>query len=874
MQFVDNNSSFLKGYIYPQPLINKLTVNGNLMNSYKCIGMTFDLLQSHPELFETTASNLLYLMNININYKPNVLYEMFKTIMTTNSSITSNNVKQIFLSEVFVNDNTVLDTSVEESLNLNNSFTQTSNMLYLMVYYLKQFQQFNEFEPIMTYINDAFNLFKNNPIVSYQGQSFNLKALKPLCYSVDGYNFYEDLIYWGYYLTFFINGRPYRFYDEIGSDSISSRLFNSVNDYFVGYYKKLCTELQINYTTNWVEIYSALKQTNQLETLKNMLNNMLKLENIILLRNNEMNKSNDLLNECFRDQNVLSRKFIQESFNRNMDKIVELVILNNPFTNFEFNLFKNKTIEEVKNYHELIQLTEFCITNSNPNKNYFEIDEESFNFNPFQENKVFETLSTPTIKSNINEFVNSKIKRPFTHLDLLTKIASSYIWTKLIERKNDGVFQQDGLGTEEISISTNDFNNSDLCKEIMNIFINGIYQKDFTNINLLFNYFKPVSDMLELSEALRTFYPTDYYRSVLLPIMMLSYFKDGITEFILNKTTQTGNLVNDIEKTNGVLNNVGITGIETFNLHKYFFGIDKKSSKYQCLQTKLENLIDSYFFVTKDGFARFVNIILQDLSKYLLDSKIEIPLVIGNDDDCLHYAIGGIELYDKMIEINPFMRGYYYQKMLLGNSEKLEYFQSIVKYFDDVSQIELIKSTSTLNTIKDILYNIGENHIKELIKHQTRRNLCEYQITLNDTESITASVRNFNSFISLNSQFLIDLLTMVYKNTTGATIENKVICAHVSNTTGYVEGFSENKFGNGDFCVIEESNANTYDLPLFKFRGSFEDFCFKFTNPSGTKLLSNGFNILDNNGYKSLKVLIFTSSPLQSSFNHYDISDI
>lgn len=870
---INNDSSFMKGYIYPQPLMSKLTINANLSNSYKYIGMTYDLLQNHPELFKNTASNLLYIVNVNTNYRADVMYEMFKAMINTDSLLSRNDSLKILLPEVLVETNTILDTTIENSLNLNQKYSQTASILHLMVYYLKKYKVFNVYEPVFNNIIHAFESFKNNPQVFYNGERFDYKVLKPLCYTTYGVNYFEDLLYWAYFFTFFINGRPYRFFDEIGSDSLSSRLYASINDYFASYYKKLSKDLQIKNTDDWSVLYSAIIKEKQLLSFQNMLDKMLSVDNLIALRNNEMNKSNELLDECFRDQNVLSQQFIQEAFKRNMDKITEMVIQHNPFNRFKFNMFNGKSIESITNYHSLMQLTQLCLTSTNYEKSGFEIDDKTFNFYPFQNFKVFETLGKPIIESNINELIISKIKRPFTRADLFTQIAVSYIWTKLIERQSDGIFQTEGLGTESIEISNLTVAQNGLTTKLLNIFINGLYQKDYSNMNLLFNKFNLIDELVDLNIAMRYIYPTDYYKNDLLPILMLSYFKDGIMQMILSNSSMTGDLISTKEISNGLKNNALIDNLQDFNLHRYFFTVDVKHEKHLLLTSKLENLFDALLFVEHSGYARFVNACIQDLSKYLNESSIEMPLVIGNDDDCLRYAVGGIQLYDKMIDVNPFNRGCYYIKDLLGNTEKLHYFFSVVKYFDDVSKIGLIKNNTSMNTIKDILYSIGQDHVKKLMEHKTHRELVEYEIKV-DGSRIYAEVISFDNFVAKNGSFIEDILTNVYHNIVGSFIENKVICASISPITGCLMKLSENKFGNGGFCTIEESNADIYELPVFKFRGSFESFNFKFTKPSGTKLLCNGLSILDNEGAKSLKIFIFTSAPLNTGFNMYKIEDI
>ena len=58
-------------------------------------------------------------------------------------------------------------------------------------------------------------------------------------------------------------------------------------------------------------------------------------------------------------------------------------------------------------------------------------------------------------------------------------------------------------------------------------------------------------------------------------------------------------------------------------------------------------------FVDNDAYCRYVNICMKDFTRYInLNSFVQMPYIKGNNDDCDIFSIGGIALYDKMVDPN------------------------------------------------------------------------------------------------------------------------------------------------------------------------------------------------------------------------------
>ena len=80
---INSNVPYGKGYAFPRPLISKLSIISALQNKYQFIGLTLDLFQNFPELFKTTATNLLYLLQTGTSYKKDSILTLFEALFNS-----------------------------------------------------------------------------------------------------------------------------------------------------------------------------------------------------------------------------------------------------------------------------------------------------------------------------------------------------------------------------------------------------------------------------------------------------------------------------------------------------------------------------------------------------------------------------------------------------------------------------------------------------------------------------------------------------------------------------------------------------------------------------------------------------------------------
>lgn len=859
---------YKSGYVIPRPLINKLAINANIINKHKFIGLTIDLLQQHPELFDQTATTLIYILNINTNYKPEAIYEQFNAMLTTDSILSkAASLEQLGL------------TSVDNSI-LTEDFVESNSLLLSFAYYLYRNKVFKDFEPSMTGIRKAFDLFMNNPTISYKGKTHNYSDLHPLAYTINGANILEFIPYYCYTATFFMDGCPYKFYAETGSESIPNRLYTNIDVYFGKFYNRILSDLHINVSeTAANKWYNLFKEENQLDALKNMLNKMLNFENIIRLRNDEMNKSEALLDQCFEDQNRLSDSFLNDSFRLNMDKFVELLIDNTPFNKIlnKLPVFEPMLIDAPArqlNMNELMRMTSYALGKQEGYIIVNKVNKEDVlcpviyrTLTPYKNFDV-SYISQPILKSNINE-LNVSLKLPFTPIDKIMGMTTSFIKSRLLAQQQNFFDSPDVSAdfSEPIKVESTDLT-SDLTQELMNLFVGPYFQKYHTVLNKILKelpsvdnkFAEDLKDILKLSECFAKFVPEKRAQDLIMTPYIFAMLPEKILLHVINVDT-------DIRK---------------FDFLRFIL-----SGEYaEMIGLKLFDMMISLMFIRTDEYARFVNLTTKDITEYLLNSIVEIPYIKGNTDECDELAIGGLSLYNAMIDQNPFNRGYEYILQLYGTNEEFEYFHYRTEIFKDKSMISLLMSATSKDTVEDILLKYARTY------KAFSADICDYTLT----DEMIFELSDKTAFIDLktkdfkgNEVMIYELiLKNCYPETQGLYVNDEIHALRIENQgRGYVPVV----LTKGEFAypiddqvnaetgqlnhintpvTIEESDTEIYTIPVYKYAGSMVDKYLKFVNPSGYKLLI--FHPVDQMGLKNETIFMFTNAKLDTMFNYYEIN--
>ena len=885
-------TSFMKGFVYPRFILNKQSFIATNSN-FRYISLIVDLLQQHPEMFKDTATTLLYILNLGSNYKPDILFDMFKNFIY--SDFATEQQKKSFLETI----------KPIEPINRDEQYQNiiiVDTIPILFTYYLLTNKVFKPFEPSMALVEDELKLFLNNPIVYYEGKEYKINELKPLFYNLAGFNFTEFLIYYTYMITFLIYGAPYQFYNEIGSASAAKGMLTDIDQYFESCLKLLTKETQIPITSfNASELYSSYIQQDQIKALQGCLNKMLEFEEVIKLRNREMNKTAELLDENYQNQNQINKYFIKQHFLDTMDKLIKIAINENPFVKVinripsftPLDLIFSAGASRAVNFDELMDITGYCIAGGDKP---FYIDEDMVchpinserNENSNNKNAIF---NTQEFKTNINVFKRS-MKQPYSDADVVLRMLQAYIRQKFLAQQ-DSFLDTPDIGmdvTEPIKIDHTSFTEK-LFNTFYNNFITGYYftsSKELETIIeglLLTNErfkaeYEDIKNMWIIASKIYKQIP----KAMVLSVYLMSWLKESIDMYI-----------------KAITNNKNLAGLE-FNFDGYLFMnylTHFITSVYtDACEKKIFKIYDSliaYAFCATDEYARFVNICEQDFEKHLMNSILQHVYVSGNTDLCELYSIGGTTLYSKMLDINPFNRGYEFVKDIFGTSEDIEDVHKMCLFFKEPSLISLIEETDSMETI----YNV----MKKYIRDYELRILKDYDIShftfkFVDSENGNEGNENKgNGKLKFEPKSMIEILNLKMKN------EKYVYEYLLSYAFQPIKGnYHDNEFRskelkiseNGIITVeLEQTNkiqytdlngsdkhtipvniglnedaiGDTYTMPVLRYVGDWENLRINITNPVGTKLIK--FDLRGNNHDYNNCILMFSSAKLDSKFNIY-----
>ena len=875
------NTAFLKGYSFPRALVSKLSIISALQNKYNFISLTVDIFQNNPELFKNTATNLIYILQTGITFKKDAILSLFDSLLNSDTKITKSQAEKI----------------LGNTLNKDYNFIEIQSLILLYAYYMWVNQDIKYFEPAMKGLNVALQSFQVNPKVYYHGTEFNYELFKPLCYNINGDNLFEFIPYFCFVFTFYSDGQPYKFFEEIGSETSYNNLLNSINNYLGNYYRLLISQIGLeNNSTNIFNEYSNFITTifaNRDESgikivqdkLQNMFETMLSFDNIIKLRNDEMNKSMNLLDDNFNDQNRLSDDFLKECYLRNMDLIIELLIENNPLLKVisKFPNFHGESLSAPFNNYDLDDLswmTHYCLSGAN---HKFALNED-YNYTPIlTENNsgisLYNDKNIWKIDTKIDKFKYT-LGTPFSDCDFTLQMLTSFIKQRIITQQENFLNTPDLNSTwtpnENINVVITDFENENNYQKLTNLFLNSLWVLSEKELQIIIpNLIKTNSkfkfdfeNLLNLQKIALKIYP-NVIGAYSIGIFLLSYLKELLI-YHLNTKRETQSILT----------------LNDFNLYYYLmkFVINEQNEEIQFRINKLYNMAISMQFVTKDSYARFINICINDFNKYLLNSYIQIPYLKGNDDNCDITSIGGCYLYDQMIDPNSFNRGYNYIRQTMGINEEIEVVHQWTKKLENNDVARLLNNAANNDErFKSISYEAFETLRETFINNNNIPDLLQnYNFTITG-EYLDITFKNNNDWehfsIDLNgNQILVtQLLIQLGNKQTLASYTEDIFTSKlikIDNKFNLIPGQTVTKgFKFDDKLKIPVSMSiednSKYLLPLYKYQSKIIPVNLIFVNPPGYNLIQITIDSVYKN--KNNVVFLFTKTVLDNGFNFYVI---
>lgn len=839
-------NSFGKGYAMPRPIISRTMILSALDGRYLNIALTMELLQNHPELFENIATNLIYLLQTGMNYKKNVIFDLFKSMFTTSYVLS--------------------DKDSNKMLNIQNaskdSFIETQSLLILFSYYVWKHKDFKPFEPSLDLCRQAYNLYSSNQEIYYKGIKLQLKELEPLCYNCNGDNLLEWIPYFCYIATFYVDGQPYKFFEEIGSESSYNGLLGTIDNYFGTYYKALLKD-----TGNESEMFVLKDHEKTFEllgnnNLKNMLSQMLNFDNVIELRNQELRKSLHLLEENFNDQSGLHLEFMSQRFKENMDTIVEMIIENNPINKLynAFPTFEPMSIDtsmKTLNLEELAKMTQYVMAGNNSGY----IIDHDYKFVPLQWGITNSDYDAGIIKKQgINKTSLNKFQfcsgRPFSDADIGLQICSAFVKERFYQQQQN-VFTEPNF-QDEVKIDESAFESEEMQQTLLNNFVGGLWRTSFVEMNtalsglMRFNdkFKTDVKNILNLQKICSKVYvQITAARSI--GTYLLSYLKEMILIHVSN---------ND--------------DINTFNYFRYLshYIYPMLDEDNYARINKIHDMLISIGFIQSKKYADIVNESMKDLSKYISNSVVQIPYLKGNADLSEIYSIGGLSMYDKMIDPNPFNRAYYFMRQTFGSSENIETFYRWVKELNDKTAFALIGNAASYDTVTDIL-NTWNNSAKK----NPPTIIQNYLFTLSETD-LKVVRKNSGYWVDLKvkdgSNVYAYLMKYMYKEVIGSYIDDIIVTRSLTPNDGFKAGDSVKKeflFSNTKVPItISETGHDSYRIPRYKYVGDIKVMGLGFVNPPGHRLIQINLDSIDRTNNST--VFIFTTAQFSTRFDKYVVN--
>ena len=608
-QIGSSNFSFAK----PEsnhPVGNLFTLLGE---SNRYISGTYNALLRRPELFGENAITLMYALDVGQSFKKEALYLMYRGFLNKPPTTTE------------------------------------SNIIFNWATYLKQFNTFINFEPIFSKLNDVIKCWLNGQkTINWKGHSVPIHMFKPILYNSNGVNLIEVLPYIAYIFEYHIYGLPFQFSDVYSSSSLKNYL-TSLENWFAQHYLKLNKFAETNDDISddeWKDFYDR----------------MLKVEEIVRIRNEEINKTKGVLERMISDQQSLSDRDLAEKFDLILTKLIEISIEESAF-----NIIFKKVPTFDSQYcdvSELINLTSFYMNDQNKG---FIIDKNNY-YKYIQTNESFQRIREELNISKLNfglHQILGTFHTPFAKGDQINEIFKGMLANKFISKRQD-----DFLDDCQMHITVSDLDIENLYENILKMFVNGVWNSESTEMRIILDGLKNdqfvsayINDLFALHQTLQLIYGNTT-QVIVTSVYLVSLLNEWLAYHCENQRKMSD-----------------------FNPFIYM-----KNTKLENERViKIQNMMYSYMFLHNRNYIEFVN----SVNDYFYKIRIEKPTIIQPyiqtlEDDARIFAIGGVETYKYSKYSNPIIRGFGFTSNVESISPEVYVFHEFTKGITNESVFELL----------------------------------------------------------------------------------------------------------------------------------------------------------------------------------------
>lgn len=802
----------------------------------EAISFTHNFFLQQPHLFGVNAETLMYAQHAGHKYKPAAYYHIFELF-----------IKQ--RNEKYIHDKRSMS---DNNTPINNIYSYDTDYLITWARIIKSNKMILEFEPVMRQLKTVFNNWLSNKKVYYGGILYPIDTFKPLCYTNSGECFISLLPYICYLFTFFIHCYPYEF-DEGQSESSTFGFYKSLESWYMKHYTELSNDFNVDIIKGSIDSLSKISNKYWIDMFEHMLN----VDDIIKIRNDEISKTPELLEQCISSQNGLTVKYITRAWNDVMTNLIKIVIANSPIKRIFDSIprFDPNALD----INELMMWTQFCMSGGDkpfciePEASANELNKHSnysflFHCNPENISAYPKSLlGEQVLKSNIKQLSISKLKA-FTCADLLMEMCTSYIRNEFIKKKTD-ILDDNPINISESMLRNDKLFNKPLSQLLKDLFINGLWMYDNSSMSAALNilltkndFVEEISDILSLGSITQIVY-NNRIASIVITTYILSY----LNTWLLDTCTNGYNLL-------------------TFSPYTYLAQMQPASNRI----AKLLNIVISLLYISDPLYCRFVNVCIDDFTGLVsMNSIIQQPYIKGLNDLSDIYAIGGCELYNYSHFSNPLIRGYGFVAIVFGNCEELESFYKWIYKLDNSALFEVINESLT-NT------SLIETSLKaQWSKMWNNRNipniLHNYTFTSNGyrlkSNPYFLDLATADGTLILNS---VCKYVFAYSNPRNS-INRQIMFRPIEYNKGKLTAKKPIKNGisiNGTIMPVELSSTGTIEtIPVYDFNGNMEDVGIIYTNPNGLRLEKL---ILFNSRLNANQTIwLFTNVPITTRFQKY-----
>lgn len=804
----------------------------------EAITFTHKFFLQQPHLFGVNAETLMYAQHAGHKYKPAAYYNIFELFIKHRN-------------EQYIKD--------KRTENIQNIYAYDNDYLITWARIIKQNQIILEFEPVMRQLKTVFNNWLSNKKVYYGGIMYPIETFKPLCYTNSGENFMPLLPYICFLFTFYIYGQPYEF-DEGQSESSTFGFYKSLESWFMKHYTELGKDFDVDIIKGSIQSLSKIANKYWIDMFEHMLN----ADEIIKIRNDEISRTPELLEQCISGQNGLSIKFLTKAWNDVMTNLIKITVSNTPIKRIFDSIPRfNHNILDV---NELMMWTQYCMCGGNKP---FCIEPEqsqssassSTNSSTKYSNYSFmfhgDASAIKQLPSSIigNQTLNTRIKelsisklRPFTCSDLLMEMCTAYVKSEFIKKKTD-ILDDDPIEIDESMLRNDEALNKPYDQLLKDLFINGLWMYDnssmYNALNVLLSkrsFVEEISDILSLGSITQIVY-NNRMASIIISTYVLSYLNTWILDTCMNGYS-----------------------LNTFSPFMYVPNLQPASNRI----AKLLNMVVSFLYLSNPLYCQFVNVCEADFTSMVTtNSIIQQPYIKGLNDLADIYAIGGCELYNYSHFSNPLIRGYGFVASVFGNCENLETFYQWIYKLDNSSLFEVINDSLSNpalieTSLKAQWMKLYTNHLGPNILHNYSFSQSGYKL-----KAIPYFLNLFTSD-GMNILNLICKYVYPYSNP-HTSINRQIMVREIEYNKGSITAKKPIKNGmnvGGVFINCSLTSTGIIEkLPVYDFNGTMEDVGITYTNPNGARM--EKFILFNSRVNANQTIWLFTGIPVITRFQKY-----